>query len=133
MSVDPVLMLFICASPERRGSGRTVRLMADAEGWFIDPYGVHEHRWFSAGSPTKLVRDQGLETYDPPPDGEVPMPLVPVPGREGGPETLRRADDAEAHSDGGGALRRADDAERGVAQPDVVDDVIAASIEGMTD
>jgi len=21
----------------------------DAEGWYMDPYGLHEQRWFSAG------------------------------------------------------------------------------------
>ena len=31
------------------------------EGWFTDPYGIHEARWLSAGEPTQLVRDQGVE------------------------------------------------------------------------
>ena len=34
------------------------------EGWFTDPYGIHEARWLSAGEPTKLVRDQGVVAYD---------------------------------------------------------------------
>jgi hypothetical protein len=40
-----------------------------AQGWYRDPYLVHEDRYFSAGQPTKLVRDGGIEDYDPPPDG----------------------------------------------------------------
>jgi hypothetical protein len=39
-------------------------------GWHSDPFGVHEARYFSAdGQPTKLVRDQGFESYDEPPSG----------------------------------------------------------------
>jgi hypothetical protein len=38
-----------------------------AQGWYHDPYGVHEGRYFSDGRPTKLVRDCGIESYDPPP------------------------------------------------------------------
>ena len=38
-----------------------------AQGWHHDPYGVHEDRYFSDGQPTKLVRDGGAESYDPPP------------------------------------------------------------------
>jgi hypothetical protein len=48
----------------------------DAEGWYRDPYGVHEDRWFSAGNPTKLVRDQGVESSDPPPPEPPSQPLV---------------------------------------------------------
>jgi hypothetical protein len=50
-----------------------------AQGWYRDPYAVHEDRYFSAGKPTKLVRDAGREAYDPPPD--LPLPageLVPA-------------------------------------------------------
>ena len=46
-------------------------------GWFSDPYHEHECRYFSEGNPTKLVRDAGLESFDPPPD--FPMPEAPVP------------------------------------------------------
>jgi len=38
------------------------------EGWYTDPYRVHEHRWFSDGSPTWLVRDGGKTSKDPAPD-----------------------------------------------------------------
>jgi hypothetical protein len=40
----------------------------DEEGWFTDPFGRHEARWMSNGTPSKLVRDQGVESYDEPPD-----------------------------------------------------------------
>jgi len=40
-----------------------------AWGWHEDPCGIHEERWVSVdGAPTKLVRDGGHESYDPPPD-----------------------------------------------------------------
>jgi hypothetical protein len=68
-------------------------------GWFRDPFQVHEDRYFSEGSPTKLVRDAGHESFDPPPNLPLPGPPVPVP---------MHAD----QSSGGGDMRRADDAER---------------------
>lgn len=37
------------------------------QGWFVDPFGEHEQRWFSQGSPTALVRDGRAESQDPPP------------------------------------------------------------------
>ena len=40
-----------------------------AEGWYVDPYGVHDARWFSDGEPTALVREGRVEAQDPPPDG----------------------------------------------------------------
>jgi hypothetical protein len=51
-----------------------------AQGWYRDPFGIHEDRYFSCGWPTKLVRDCGIEAYDLPPD--LPLPegdLTPVP------------------------------------------------------
>ena len=39
-----------------------------AQNWCLDPFGVHEERWFSRGIPTALVRDHGVEAQDPPPD-----------------------------------------------------------------
>ena len=70
---------------------------AGAEGWYRDPYALHEDRWMSQGQPTKLVRDAAIESYDPPPD--LPLPDVLVPVTEGtsassGDSDLRRADDA---------------------------------------
>jgi hypothetical protein len=64
-----------------------------AQGWYRDPYGVHEDRYFSAGQPTKLVRDAGAESYDPPPPRPAEMELVEVrhsPSADG--SDLRRAD-----------------------------------------
>lgn len=48
----------------------------------------------SAGTPTKLVRDSDSESYADPPDApwtHDPEPIVPV----GGPDSIRRADDAQ--------------------------------------
>jgi len=38
------------------------------EGWYTDPYRIHEARWFSNGTPTSLVRDAGVTSKDPAPD-----------------------------------------------------------------
>jgi hypothetical protein len=75
----------------------------EAEGWYHDPYGLHEERWYSDGTPTKLVRDAHVESYDPPPAS--PPPTA---------ELVRSA--AHPSSSGSGDLRRADDAERGDGQ-----------------
>ena len=65
-----------------------------AQGWYRDPYKVHEDRYFSDGQPTKLVRDGGEQSYDPPPPGAPQGELVEVPGSEGSNSTdMRRADD----------------------------------------
>jgi hypothetical protein len=37
------------------------------QGWYRDPYGNHDDRWFSGGRPTNLVRDLGIQSYDHPP------------------------------------------------------------------
>jgi hypothetical protein len=50
-----------------------------AESWYADPFGQHEARWMSDGSPTKLVRDGDEESYDDLPDEE---PTV-TPARPG--------------------------------------------------
>ncbi len=49
-----------------------------AEGWCSDPYGLHEARWLSAGTPTALVRDHGVEGRDPVPDGLAPWAAEPL-------------------------------------------------------
>ena len=65
-----------------------------AEGWYRDPYEIHEDRWFSDGQPTKLVRDQGVESDDEPPPRAPPLPLVPVAeNQEGDSSDLQRADE----------------------------------------
>jgi hypothetical protein len=69
---------------------------AQAQGWYRDPYGMHEDRYFSAGTPTKLVRDDGQGSYDPPPDRPLPdVDLIPVHpgGSDASPESdVLRAD-----------------------------------------
>jgi hypothetical protein len=63
------------------------------EGWYLDPYGIHEARWFSDGTPTLLVRDGQREAHDAPPDGEPPTPLTRwEPSAQQGNNDLRRAD-----------------------------------------
>jgi len=48
-----------------------------AWGWHSDPYGEHEERYISVeGVATDLVRDGGIESYDPPPDRAVPGPAI---------------------------------------------------------
>jgi len=46
------------------------------QGWGTDPFGVHEARYFSAGQPTKLVRDGGVESFDEPPSGAEGLAVV---------------------------------------------------------
>ena len=37
-------------------------------GWQPDPFGIHELRYFSNDrTPTRLVKDNGVESYDEPP------------------------------------------------------------------
>ena len=69
-----------------------------AEGWYKDPYKVHEDRWYSDGTPTALVRDSGVESHDPPPSGELldgqlerSIPHEP----SSGPDDLRREGDGQ--------------------------------------
>jgi hypothetical protein len=73
--------------------------MAGEEGWYVDPYGVHQARWISAGTPTALVRDGGVESQDPPPsapfEGEL-QELEETESPDG--EDLLRADSAEAQT-----------------------------------
>ncbi len=67
------------------------------EGWYTDPYELHEARWLSDGEPTKLVRDGATESYDAPPPGPpvaVPVRLEADPTARGGQDLLR-ADSAE--------------------------------------
>ncbi len=71
-----------------------------AEGWYDDPYRIHQHRWFSAGTPTGLVRDDGIEAED-------PAPTEPFDG-----PPVRAAEESAAIADGSD-LRRADDAAGG--------------------
>jgi len=86
------------------------------EGWYLDPFGVHEARWFSDGTPTSLVRDGEMESRDDPPSRSFDGALEPVPESEpdAGEDLLRadepttdsRADDGpfEALTQSGGSL-----------------------------
>jgi hypothetical protein len=70
-----------------------------AEGWYQDPYRIHEDRWYSDGTPTALVRDAGVEAKDPPPSKDAPAGALvrSVPDHvSAGPDDLRRADDPDA-------------------------------------
>ena len=60
-------------------------------GWHRDRYGIHEERWVSAdGLPTKLVRDGGYESYDPPPNGETSDALPNWESHESPPNWMVR-------------------------------------------
>jgi len=49
------------------------------EGWHVDPFGHHEARWISDGTPTFLVRDAGVVSKDPPPDAPFEGAIQPLP------------------------------------------------------
>jgi hypothetical protein len=61
-------------------------------GWCNDPYGRHEHRWLTAGEPSALVGDGGVESHDPPPDGSFVVEPVLVKDKSVDVDDLRRAD-----------------------------------------
>jgi hypothetical protein len=71
----------------------------DAEGWYLNPYGLHERRWFSAGDPSRLVRDGLVEANDPPPVRPFDGPLKPAltDAAHAGGSDFRRADEAEGN------------------------------------
>jgi hypothetical protein len=71
------------------------------EGWFTDPSGRHEARWLSEGTPTNLVRDGTVESFEETPEG--PPNLVP--------EAINTA-----KPDSGAGLKRAEDRWRTVPQ-----------------
>jgi hypothetical protein len=70
-----------------------------AEGWYHDPYRLHEARWISDGAATALVRDGGVESQDPPPSTSFEGRLEPIePIGEDTPtdgEDLLRADNED--------------------------------------
>ena len=53
---------------DRENDAPEVQDKVKAEGWYGDPFAVHDARWFSDGNPTSLVRDGHHESHDPPPD-----------------------------------------------------------------
>lgn len=69
-----------------------------AQGWYRDPFGNHQDRYFSVGTPTELVRDQTVESYDPPPPGQwVALPVAPAAMAPTAQwvDNMRRADDLQ--------------------------------------
>ena len=54
-----------------------------AQGWYRDPFRRHKARWFSAGNPTALVRDEGIESRDPPPNTGYSGQLEPATETDG--------------------------------------------------
>lgn len=80
------------------------------EGRYTDPFERHEARWMSDGTPTKLVRDAGVESCDDPPDEEpshTPTRVQEVQAANGS-DPLRAGD-----SEGGGQSRNERMAEAG--------------------
>jgi hypothetical protein len=55
----------------------------NAQGWYSDPCRRHKARWFSDGTPTALVRDDGVESTDPPLKAQFTDKLEPAPETEG--------------------------------------------------
>ncbi len=71
-----------------------------AEGWYVDPFGQHDARWFSDGHPTDLVRDGKVESRDAPPNVIVDGPLEPIVSTaRSGPDDLKRVDDRRSTPD----------------------------------
>jgi hypothetical protein len=72
------------------------------EGWCTDPFGRHEARWLSDGTPTKLVRDGQDESYDDPPDEEpsqVPQLIVEDVPADGGRDLIRAGEPGSGPTD----------------------------------
>lgn len=69
------------------------------EGWYVDPFGDHEARWFSDGVPTALVKDGSQESNDPPPEtafsGELERAFQGNAAANG--DDLRRADSQDSY------------------------------------
>ncbi len=95
-----------CMTPDDDGAGPAFDL---DEGWFTDPWGLHDARWISLGRATDLVRDGDVEACDaPPPSPPTVAPaLIPpeAPGQVGAAD-LQRAGDAEHEFVDPNALRR---------------------------
>jgi hypothetical protein len=70
------------------------------EGWYTDPFGRHEARWMSQGTPTWQVKDGDVEGRDDPVANE-PYKVIPVRIEADGPgdgSDQRRADDAQSEA-----------------------------------
>jgi hypothetical protein len=78
----------------------------NAEGWYVDPFGSHEARWFSDGAPTNLVRDNGVVARDEPPQPTYEGTPTPIgTSGDGALDDMRRADSAEEPYDSGKGVR----------------------------
>jgi hypothetical protein len=78
----------------------------NAEGWYVDPFGSHQARWFSDGTPTSLVRDNGHVGHDEPPSVPYEGTPTPLPDiEEDDADDLRRADNEEEPYDQGKGVR----------------------------
>jgi hypothetical protein len=64
------------------------------QGWYVDPYALHSWRWYSDGTPTSLVRDNGAESHDAPPPGPPPAQPVAAAQAHADASDMKRADDA---------------------------------------
>ena len=82
------------------------------EGWYTDPYGLHEARWMSDGHPTALVHDGGVEANDPAPEG-LPTSTPQRIKAEGG-DGLSTSDVLEANDTSRTAPNYQDAAEEGI-------------------
>lgn len=91
--------------------------MDEAQGWYQDPWGRHQDRYYSAGEATSLVRDDGVDGHDDPPAGGPDATLVPAETEEpsDGRDLLR----ADATGDPG-------DGTPGLAAMDAATTVISA-------
>ncbi len=92
----------------------------DEEGWFTDPFGRHEARWFSQGTPTKLVRDHEVESYDDPPDEEPsqePQRIEEEVQADGGADLIRSGEPGGRDDLASLNERMADAAMEGAAHP----------------
>jgi hypothetical protein len=95
----------------------------EEEGWFTDPFGRHEARWLSFGTPTKLVRDGEVESYDEPPEEEptsVPERVEHEVEANDGADLIRAGDGSTGTDDLGSLSQRMNDAAlEGGAHPEV--------------
>jgi len=71
---------------------------SEPQGWYEDPFRLHEARYFSAGKPTKLVRDGNIESCDEPPAAGVPGSGAVASSGHAVSATLTRAEAATANS-----------------------------------
>src|SRR5580704_11580061 len=61
------------------------------DGWYPDPYGIHEERLFAHGEPTSVVRNGGIGSLDAPPVTEAGTPEPGGGHRDATPSNSVRA------------------------------------------